>query len=671
MNIFNKILIANRGEIAVRVMKTAKKLGIKTVAVYSEIDKDSLHVAFADEAHCIGISELSETYLNIQKIIAIAKQSNCDAIHPGYGFMAENSKFVDACNDAGIIFIGPTTHSMKVMGNKIEAREFVRKLNIPMTQGVTGNKETLLNAGKNIAYPLLLKAAAGGGGKGMRIVYNENELSEAIDATAREAKSYFGDETVYIEKYIQQPRHIEIQILGDHFGNVIHLFERECSIQRRYQKIIEESPSPTLTPELRLKMGEAAVRIGKAIAYNNAGTIEFLVDEDLNFYFLEMNTRIQVEHPVTEMVCGIDIVEEQIYIASGNPLRLQQSDIEQKGHAIECRIYAEDPSNNFQPSPGKMLLFKEPAIADIRIDTGITKDTEIKSSFDPMICKLIVWSNRREEATKKMLNALNEFIVHGIHTNITYLSALLQNKAFIQNNISTNFCDDFTPQIIEKLHTEKEHIAVYIPLIAYTLYSLNNTTIQDSSHFSDKQSIWNTIGYWRDLMKINIYLSDVEYTISIDSIKKKEYQLDISGTNYNARLKTIDDHKIEFFINDIFFTAFISEDLKNNAFLSYNGIIFNLIRKDILHKDTATFRLEDYMEVENNINSPMPGKVIKINVKAGDAVKRGDILLIIEAMKMENRITCSKEHAIIASVNVKAGQMIDTTTALLIFKDTD
>jgi acetyl-CoA carboxylase biotin carboxylase subunit len=669
MNIINKILIANRGEIAVRIIKTAKKLGIKTVAIYAEIDKDALHVSFADESHCIGKTELSETYLNIEKIIEIAKKSHCDAIHPGYGFMAENSGFVDACDEAGIIFIGPNTHSMKVMGNKIEAREFVSKLNIPMTKGVTGDKPTLLKASKDIPFPLLLKAAAGGGGKGMRIVNTEAELEEAIEATSREAKAYFGDAAVYIEQFIQNPRHIEVQILGDHFGNVIHLFERECSIQRRYQKIIEESPSPTLTPELRLKMGEAAVRIGKEINYNNAGTIEFLVDEALNFYFLEMNTRIQVEHPITEMVTGIDIVEEQIHIAAGNPLRLKQQDIKQNGHAIECRIYAEDPSNNFLPSPGKMLLFKEPHIADIRIDTGITKHTEIKSAFDPMICKLIVWSPSREEATKKMLTALYEFVIHGIKTNITYLIALLQDEAFIKNKISTKFCDEFTPQIIEKLNLEKSKIPAHIPLIAYTLYSLNNKSIQERTHFTDEHNIWNAIGYWRDLMEIRISLSETEYPVIIENIKNNEYQIQFNGNAYNTSLKIIEDHKIEFFINDIFYSAFISEDLKSNAYLSYSGFIFNLIRKDILHKDTATFRIEDYIETSNNINSPMPGKVIKVNVNEGDEVKKGDVLLIIEAMKMENRIICSKDKAIIESVNVKAGQMVDTTTALITFKE--
>ena len=416
-------------------------------------------------------------------------------------------------------------------------------------------------------------------------------------------------------------------------------------------------------------MGEAAVRIGKEINYNNAGTIEFLVDEDLNFYFLEMNTRIQVEHPVTEMVCGIDIVEEQIHIAAGNPLRFKQHDIKQNGHAIECRIYAEDPANNFQPSPGKMLLFKEPEIADIRIDTGITKDTEIKSSFDPMICKLIVWDNIREEAANKMLHALNEFVIHGINTNITYLIALLQSDAFIKNRISTKFCDDFTAQIIENLNAEKAKIPTFIPLIAYTLYSLNNKSIQERIHFTDEHNVWNAIGYWRDLMKLRIYLSDKEYVLDIESIKNKEYQISIADEKYKVNFKSIENNKIELFINDIFYTAYISEDLKCNASLSYSGFIFSLSRKDILHKDTATFRIEDYIETTNNVNSPMPGRVIKINVNEGDEVKRGDVLLIIEAMKMENKIVCSKETAIIESVNVKTAQMVDTTTALLTFKE--
>lgn len=664
MKLFKKILIANRGEIAVRIMKTAKKLKIATVAIYSEVDADSLHVSFADESHCLGKVELSDTYLNIPKIIEIAVKTGCDAVHPGYGFMAENSQFILACEKVGIVFIGPNTNSMKVMGNKIEAREFVKKVGVPMTEGVTGTVETLLKAGENIKFPLLVKAASGGGGKGMRIVNNDKELAEAVEATSREAKSYFGDETVYIEKFIVEPRHIEIQILGDKYGNVIHLFERECSIQRRYQKIIEESPSPTLTDIVRQKMGEAAVKIGEAIGYDNAGTIEFLVDKDLNFYFLEMNTRIQVEHPITELVTGFDIVEEQLYIAAGNPLRMKQNDVKQFGHAIECRIYAEDPSNNFLPSPGKMQLFIEPAVHSVRIDSGITKETEIKSFFDPMICKVVVWEKDREEATKKMLLALDDFIIHGINTNIAYLIALLKNKAFIENKISTKFCDDYTKQIVEEINIEKDKIPHFIPIIAYTLFTINNENIQERRHYSDEHNVWNIIGYWRDYMNLKLLFNASELHIIIDKVKDNKYELILEDKKYFAEIKTFSEGKMEIFIDDIYYLIYISEDEKGNGSLSYQGHLFNISRKDTLCKDNAVFRMEDFVEDTNSITSPMPGKVIKINVSEGDVVKKGDVVMIIEAMKMENRINAPKDCTI-QKINVKTGEMVESSTTLI------
>ncbi len=668
MKLFKKILVANRGEIAVRVMRTAKKLGILTVAVYSEVDKESLHVSYADEAFCIGEVELSDTYLNISKIIEVAKQTGCDAIHPGYGFMAENSKFVTECNNAGITFIGPNTESMRIMGNKIEARNFVKKLNVPLTEGVTGTIENLISAAKKIEFPILIKAAAGGGGKGMRIVYKESELADAIESTSREAKSYFGDDAVYIEKFIEEPRHIEIQLLGDNFGNVIHLFERECSIQRRYQKIIEESPSPTITPEVRNKMGEAAVTIGKAIGYNSAGTIEFLVDKNLNFYFLEMNTRIQVEHPVTEMVTGIDIVEEQFYIAAGNQLRIKQQNVKQTGHSIECRIYAEDPSNNFLPSPGNMCFYKTPNISNIRIETGISKSTEIKSFFDPMICKLIVWENNRESATQKMINALNDFIIHGINTNISYLIALLNNESFINNLINTKYCDTHTPQIIENINSNKSKISEYIPLIAYCLYTLKNKNIQERKHYSDEHNIWNIIGYWREVMKLKIMFLEKEYQIDIKLKNNSKFEFEINSQIFNSEIIENSDGKFKFSINSNIYSTYISENLKGNAFVSYSGHIFNLLRKDVLKKDNSTFRLEDFVEDTNVVTSPMPGKVIKINAIEGNEYKKGEVLIIIEAMKMENRIFATK-NCEIDKVNVKVGEMVESSTTLISLVD--
>ncbi len=667
MNVIHKILIANRGEIAVRVMRTARKLGIKTVAVFSEVDADSLHVSMADEAWCIGEVELSDTYLNIAKIIDVARQTGCDAIHPGYGFLAENPLFVSACVDAGIIFIGPRPEAMRIMGNKIEARAFVKEIDIPMTDGVTGTKEELEKTAHKIGFPVLLKAAAGGGGKGMRIVNEESELAEAIESTSRQAKAYFGDETVYIEKFIVEPRHIEVQILGDNFGNVIHLYERECSIQRRYQKIIEESPSPTLTPEVREKMGAAAVTIGKAIGYNNAGTIEFLVDKNLDFYFLEMNTRIQVEHPVTEMVTGIDLVEEQIHVAAGNKLRLTQEDIHQHGHAIECRIYAEDPANNFQPSPGRMTFYKEPEVAGIRIDTGITANTEIKSSFDPMICKLVILGKDRHEASLSMLLALDDYIIHGIRTNITYLVRLLQSEAFKTNSISTKFCDEHTTRLTGEIISEKNEIPAHIPLIGYLLFTLKRN--QDASRGgSEKPNLWQVIGYWRNLMNIRMAFEEKEITVNIPGYSDNHFVFGIDGNSYHASPVSSSPNRIDFTIDHHHYFAWISEDLENNAFVSTGGHIFQLKRHDILAESVFASGFDTHGHNSNHVTSPMPGKVIRIQAKAGNEVKKGEGLLIIEAMKMENLIV-SPRDAVVKSINVEVNDRVESSTVLVEFED--
>ncbi|MFH0867260.1 MAG: acetyl-CoA carboxylase biotin carboxylase subunit [Bacteroidota bacterium] len=661
MKLFNKILVANRGEIAIRIIKSAKALGIKTVTVYSEVEADALHVKSGDESYCLGKVELHDTYLNIQKIVDVAVKSKCDAVHPGYGFLAENSLFVKACEKAGITFIGPHTNAMKIMGNKIEAREFVKKIKIPMTEGVTGDVATLLKAGKSIPYPLLIKAAAGGGGKGMRIVHNDKELGNALESTSREAKSYFGDGTVYIEKFIEEPRHIEIQIIGDNHGNVVHLFERECSIQRRYQKIIEESPSPTLTDAVRLKMGEAAVRIGKEIGYNNAGTIEFLVDKGLNFYFLEMNTRVQVEHPVTEMVTGIDIVKEQILIAAGNPLSFKQEDIKQNGHAIECRVYAEDPENNFLPSPGKMTYYKEPSGEGIRIDTGINKATTIESYFDPMISKLIVWGVDREFARNKIITALKDYVIHGIKTNITYLINLLQHKAYVSNNISTKFCEEQKEEMLTIVENAKKSTPFFVPLISYIIYSLNR---KDETY----KNIWNSIGYWRDLMKFDVEFEGKDISVFINNEKQCDFDFEISGEKYSVHINFMKEGKIVLTINNDVYNTYISTEPTGNAYISCDGNIFRSIRKDILIKEDVFSGSGGSTEDSLQIFSPMPGKVIKINIKEGAAVKKGEILLVVEAMKMENNIIASKD-TVVEKVTAKVGDMVDSSKPLIIFED--
>lgn len=653
--LFNKILIANRGEIAVRIIRSANKLGIRTVAIYSEVDTESLHSKLADEAFCIGKQELSETYLNIEKIIEVAKSNGCDAIHPGYGFLAENPLFVEACEKNSIVFIGPNSRAIRLMGNKIEARSFVKKLKVPMTEGITGNPEFLLNNASSIPFPILVKAAAGGGGKGMRIVHKLEELKNILETTSREAKNYFGDGTIYIEKYIEEPRHIEFQVLGDNFGNVVHLFERECTIQRRYQKIIEESPSPTLTPEVRQKMAESALKISNEIGYNSAGTIEFLVDKNLDYYFLEMNTRIQVEHPVTEMVTGVDLVEEQILVAAGNKLRLKQEEIKQNGHAIECRIYAEDPANNFLPSPGKMSLYIPPKGENIRIDSSIEQASTIQSFFDPMISKMIVWGENREIATRHSISALQSYIVHGIRTNIEYLLGVLQNKAFLTNKLSTRFCDDHSDDILNKIEAGKREISK--PLLAFAFYSLNfnkNKSIEN---------IWQYIGYWRNKIQLEFLFNNQKYQLAFEAKNQAGFEIFFENKIYSVNNIEISANQIVFNFNGTTHRAFVSFSEKGLGWISMDGQLWQLKRLDMLNmKEDFTSQAQG--NGVSNLYSPMPGKVIKVNVKAGDKVKRGTIMLVVEAMKMENNIV-SENSGVVEKIVVKEGDMVDTDTQLV------
>lgn len=661
MKLFDKILVANRGEIAVRIIRSARKLGIRTVAIYSAIDSESLHLRMADEAFCIGKQELSETYLNIEIIIEIAKSTTCDAIHPGYGFLAENPLFVKACDKNGIIFIGPDARAISLMGNKIEARDFVRKLNVPMIEGLTGSPEVLLKNASSIPFPLLVKAAAGGGGKGMRIVHDITDLKNTLESTSREAKNYFGDPTVYIEKYIENPRHIEFQVLGDNFGNIVHLFERECTIQRRYQKIIEESPSITLTPALRQKMGEAAIQITRAINYNSAGTIEFLVDDKLDYYFLEMNTRIQVEHPVTEMVTGVDLVEEQILVAAGNKLRLKQDELKQNGHAIECRIYAEDPANNFMPSPGRMTLYVPPKGDNIRIDSSIEQATTILSFFDPMISKMIVWGENREMAYKQSISALKNYTVHGIKTNIEYLLGVMQHKAFRDNDLSTNFCDKHSDEILKLSRQSKSEIAV--PLIAFAMYSLRFTN--NENH----KNVWMHIGFWRHRMQLEFIVLDKVHSIILRNIHGDELEIQYEDAVFLVKISEVNNNKIIVSIDGVYHHVNISFDENGKAWVSLNGSLYIMKRSDMLNMN-EDFTSQVQGDGIRNLFSPMPGKVIKVNVKAGDKVKRGTVLLVVEAMKMENNLT-AENVAVVEQVVVKEGDMVDAGTQLVFLEVAD
>lgn len=458
MSKINKILIANRGEIALRVIRTAKEMGIKTMAVYSEADRNALHVKYADEAVCIGPPPSSESYLLGDKIIEVCKQHHVDAIHPGYGFLSENAQFSKAVSDAGLIFIGPSPESIEVMGSKLAAKAAVSKYDIPMVPG-TAEAITDIPAAKKIAmdigYPILIKASAGGGGKGMRIVENPEEFEEQMNRAISEAKSAFGDGSVFIEKFITSPKHIEFQILGDQHGNTIHLFDRECSIQRRHQKVIEEAPSPVLTDEIRKKMGEAAINVAKSCNYYGAGTVEFIMDENLNFYFLEMNTRLQVEHPVTEEITGVDLVRQQIKIAQGEELELKQEDLKIRGHAIECRVYAEDPANNFLPDIGKLSTYVRPQGSGVRVDDGFEEGMDIPIYYDPMIAKLVTFAEDRDLAIDRMVRAIDEYQITGIQTTLPFCKYALQHDEFRSGRFDTNFVKNFfTPANLKSDGTE-------------------------------------------------------------------------------------------------------------------------------------------------------------------------------------------------------------------------
>jgi acetyl-CoA carboxylase, biotin carboxylase subunit len=442
----NKILIANRGEIALRVMRTARQMGIKTVAIYSEADRNAPHVLFADESVCVGPPPSSESYLLGDKIIEVAKKLKVDGIHPGYGFLSENAQFAKAVEENGITFIGPSPESIEIMGNKLAAKEAVKKYDIPMVPGVDRaitDVEIAKAIAKDIGFPVLIKAAAGGGGKGMRIVKKEEDLEEQMERAISEAVSSFGDGSVFIEKYISSPRHIEIQVLADQFGNTVHLFERECSIQRRHQKVIEEAPSAILTPEIRAAMGKDAINVAKSCNYKGAGTVEFLVDENMNYYFLEMNTRLQVEHPVTEFITGIDLVEQQIKIARGETLSFSQNDLKINGHAVEIRVYAEDPTNDFLPNVGTLVKYRKPEGEGIRLDDGYSEGMEIPIYYDPMLSKLITFGKTRNEAIQKMLEAIDQYQIEGVATTLSFGKFVFQHEAFINGNFDTHFIEEY------------------------------------------------------------------------------------------------------------------------------------------------------------------------------------------------------------------------------------
>ncbi|GAB3808416.1 acetyl-CoA carboxylase biotin carboxylase subunit [Spirosoma humi] len=502
MPTIKKLLIANRGEIALRIMRTAREMGIQTVAIYSEADRTALHVRYADESVCVGPAPSSESYLRADVIIDVCKRLNVDAIHPGYGFLSENANFSRAVREAGLIFVGPSPESIEVMGSKLAAKAAVANYNIPMVPGtpaaIDGSAIGRAEAkaiSATIGYPILIKASAGGGGKGMRVVENESDFDEQMDRAVSEAISAFGDGSVFIEKYVTSPRHVEIQVLGDQQGNIIHLFERECSIQRRHQKVVEEAPSSILTPEIREAMGRAAVDVARACGYYGAGTVEFIVNDTLDFYFLEMNTRLQVEHPVTEQITGVDLVRQMIYIAEGKPLAIKQEDLTIKGHAMEVRVYAEDPANNFLPDVGTLDTYVRPQGNGVRVDDGFEQGMAIPIYYDPMIAKLITYGDTREEAIQKMIRAIDEYQISGVQTTLPFCRLVMEHEAFRSGHFDTGFVSKyFTPDdLIPPPNTTEAQLAVV--LAAWLMNNKPKSAGQQaigSASVAPKPSKWKT-----------------------------------------------------------------------------------------------------------------------------------------------------------------------------------
>lgn len=489
---FTKILIANRGEIALRIMRSAWEMGIATVAVYSEADRNALHVRYADEAYCIGAPPSSQSYLLVNKIIEVAQQTGAQAIHPGYGFLSENAGFARAVRDAGLILIGPSPEAMEMMGSKLAAKAAAKQYNIPLVPGTDYAITDLTEAkkvAKEVGFPILIKASAGGGGKGMRIVEKAEQFEEMMKMAVSEATSAFGDGSVFIERYVGSPRHIEIQVLGDTHGNIVHLFERECSVQRRHQKVVEEAPSSVLTPAIRKEMGRCAIQVAKACNYTGAGTVEFLLDENKNFYFLEMNTRLQVEHPVTEMITGLDLVKEQIKIAQGEKLSFTQDDLKINGHAIEVRVYAEDPANNFLPDVGKLVRYKRPQGPGVRVDDGFEEGMDIPIYYDPMIAKLITYGDNRSEAIERMIRAIDEYTIVGPQTTLPFCSFVMKHKAFVSGNFDTHFVKNyFKPEMMEQEGNEEEQLAA--ALVAEFMQSFASSSVVQSASQHQQISRW-------------------------------------------------------------------------------------------------------------------------------------------------------------------------------------
>ncbi|MDZ4253292.1 MAG: acetyl/propionyl/methylcrotonyl-CoA carboxylase subunit alpha [Sulfuritalea sp.] len=666
---FTKILIANRGEIACRVIKTARRMGIRSVAVYSEADAGARHVRLADEAVCIGAPSPKESYLVIEKIIAAALATGAQAIHPGYGFLSENEEFAESCARNGIVFIGPPVAAIRAMGSKSEAKKLMEKAGVPLTPGYHGDDQDpafLRQQADQIGYPVLIKAAAGGGGKGMRAVDQSEDFLDALASCQREAASSFGDQHVLIEKYLQRPRHIEIQVFGDSHGNCVYLFERDCSVQRRHQKVVEEAPAPGMSPARRAAMGKAAVDAALAVGYVGAGTVEFIVNQDGTFYFMEMNTRLQVEHPVTEMITGLDLVEWQLKVAAGETLPLRQEQLVIRGHALEARIYAEDPDKGFLPSIGRLIHLAPPAeTLNVRVDTGVEQDDEISPHYDPMIAKLIVWdgsdTNARERALARMLQALADYRVVGVSNNIGFLSRLVACPAFAQADLDTGLIERerafLFPDSTEP-PAEAWLVAALAELIRDQQYAAAEATASRDPH-----SPWHARDGWRvngnARREIRLRAGDVEKLVNAGYVGDS-FTLEFEGQSVTAggRFAAGGELRVDLGGRRINVTV-VSANEKRHVFI--DGLCFVFAAIDPL------FHAGSGGGAEGGLTAPMPGKVIALIAAVGARLEKGAPLLILEAMKMEHTIA-APSAGVVKSFCFNVGDQVSDGAELVEFE---
>lgn len=668
---FDKILIANRGEIAVRIIRTCNRMGIKAVAVYSEVDFRAPYVQAADESCLIGPAKAQDSFLNHEKIIRAAFAHGCQAIHPGYGFLSENAAFARMAEEEGLVFIGPSPEAIALLGDKTASKALAIKTGVPVVPGreePVNSLEEAASACEEIGFPVLLKPAAGGGGRGMRIVMSREELPEALEACRTETMKSFGDDRVFVERFVVRPRHIEIQIMGDKFGNIVHLGERECSIQRRYQKVIEETPSVALTEELRQKMGRTACELAKAAGYTGAGTVEFILDSQNNFYFLEMNTRLQVEHPVTEMVSGLDLVELQIRVAADEPLPLTQEKVSIDGWSIEARICAEDPSKGFLPTTGMITRYAEPQGKHVRVDSGISAGSVVSIHYDSLLAKVVAWGADREDARKTLIKALNGYHIEGIITNVDFANSVLAHPAFVSGALSTDFIEDHFVDGKSKIPPSKENLH-YMAIAALLVYHTRRSLIRDSlkpmapcvggpdAFCVDHQyvvrahpDVFNmSLGLSEDARAWGVNINGKTYRVLAPDFEyyRRRLKLEIDGVSHMFRLQYQENHIRAF----------------------YSGIVITFEIYNLQEWSVAHFMLRDVKSTqENELRCPMPGLITALSVQEGAMVRKGQELLRMESMKMESSVA-SPRDGLIDKILIKPGQAVETDETLIIFRD--